>query len=149
MKANPSLFGLLLFCLSLSNMVLADTEYLSSDDPSKAELPFSEAVRVDNMLYLSGAIGTIPGSLELAPGGIEGQTRQTMENISTLLQKYGSSMDKIVKCLIMIDDMQEWPRMNAIYATYFDGHKPARSAFGADGLALGAKLEIECMATID
>ncbi|MBL4580249.1 MAG: RidA family protein [Gammaproteobacteria bacterium] len=149
MKTNPSLFGLLLFCLFLTNTALADTEYLKSSDPSMAELPFSEAVRVDNMLYLSGAIGTIPGSLDLAPGGIEGQTRQTMENISTLLQKYGSSMDKIVKCLIMIDDMQEWSRMNAIYVTYFDGHKPARSAFGANGLALGAKLEIECMATID
>ena len=149
MKANPYLFGLLLSCLSLSNTVMAYTEYLSSDDPNMADLPFYEAVRVDNMLYLSGAIGTIPGSLELASGGIEGQTRQTMENISALLQKYGSSMDKIVKCLVMIDDMQEWPRMNAVYVTYFDAHKPARSAFGADGLALGAKLEIECMATID
>lgn len=149
MKKNQCLFALLLLCLSLTNLVRAETEYLGSDDPSMADLPFSEAVRVDNMLYLSGVIGTIPGSQDLASGGIEGQTRQTMENISAILQKHGSSMDKIVKCLVMIDDMQEWPRMNAVYVTYFEGHKPARSAFGADGLALGAKLEIECMATID
>ncbi|PCJ39663.1 MAG: enamine deaminase RidA [SAR86 cluster bacterium] len=147
MKTNP--LWLVLLFLSLTNIALADTEYLNSADSSRADLPFSEAVRVDNMLYLSGVIGTIPGSLELASNDIEGQTRQTMENINALLQKYGSSMDKIVKCLVMIDDMQEWPRMNAIYITYFDSHKPARSAFGADGLALGAKLEIECMATID
>ena len=149
MKSNSFLFSLLFICLSLTNIALADTEYLISDDASMADLPFSQAVRVDNMLYLSGMLGTIPGSLELASGGIEGQTRQTMDNISVLLQEHGSSMDKIVKCLVMIDDMQEWPRMNAVYVTYFDGHKPARSAFGADGLALGAKLEIECMATID
>lgn len=149
MNKNLFLFALLLLSQSLMNSAIAETEYLSSDDPSMADLPFSEAVRVDNMLYLSGVIGTLPGSQDLAAGGIEGETRQTMENISTILQKHGSSMDKIVKCLVMIDDMQEWPRMNAIYVTYFEGHKPARSAFGADGLALGAKLEIECMATID
>ena len=112
--------------------------------------PFSPAVRVGNMLYLSGQIGVRPNATgELVPGGIEGETRQTLENIRDVLVRSGSSMDRVVKCLVMMADMREWDRMNAVYATYFPTHKPARSAFGATGLALGARVEIECAATVD
>ena len=111
-------------------------------------LPFSDAVRVDHMLYLSGSIGVLPGTLDLAEGGIQGQTRQTLENIKATLDKYGSSMEDIVKCTVMIEDIAEWSAMNEVYVTFFPGHKPARSAFGADGLALGALVEIECLATV-
>ena len=111
-------------------------------------LPFSDAVRVDHMLYLSGSIGVLPGTLDLAEGGIQGQTRQTLENIKATLEKYGSSMEDIVKCTVMIEDIAEWSAMNEVYVTFFPGHKPARSAFGADGLALGALVEIECLATV-
>jgi reactive intermediate/imine deaminase len=97
------------------------------------------------MLYLSGQIGT-DRSNALVPGGIEPETRQTLENIRDVLARVGSSMDRVVKCTVMMADMAEWPRMNAIYATYFPRNKPARSALGANGLALGARVEIECIA---
>lgn len=110
--------------------------------------PFSDAVRVDNMLYLSGVVGMLPGTVELAEGGIQGQTRQVLDNIRTTLEKYGSSMEEVVKCTVMIEDIAEWPAFNEVYVTYFPGHKPARSAFGADGLAFGAAVEVECWATV-
>lgn len=111
-------------------------------------LPFSEAIRVDNMLYLSGVIGNVPGSNELVPGGIKAETKQTMETIKARLEKHGSSMDNVVKCLVMLADMSEWGAMNEVYRTYFSQRFPARSALGASGLALGARVEIECMAEI-
>lgn len=112
--------------------------------------PFSSAVRVGNMLYLAGQMGTRrdSGTMTLVPGGIEAETRQTMENIKEILAKAGSSLDKVVKCSVMMADMAEWPKMNTIYATYFPGPKPARSAWGASGLALGGRVEIECWATV-
>lgn len=112
--------------------------------------PFSPAVRVGNLLYLSGQIGsrTENGSVVLVPGGIEAETRQTLDNIRAVLEASGSSMDRVVRCLVMLADIAEWPRMNQVYATYFPGPKPARSALGASGLALGARVEIECMAVV-
>ena len=102
------------------------------------------------MLYLSGQVGEVeiaPGKATLVKGGIQAETRQAMENIKEVLERYGSSMDRVVKCLVMIDDMSEWPAMNEVYGRYFPDHEPARSAIGADGLAMGAKVEIECWAT--
>jgi reactive intermediate/imine deaminase len=124
-------------------------EYLQTDEHAKQGLPFSEAVRVGNMLYLSGQVGNIPGEMEVVPGGIGPETRQTMENIKAVLERYGSSMDKVVKCLCMLEDINEWAAMSAEYVKFFPTHKPARSAFAGTGLAIGAKVEIECMATID
>jgi reactive intermediate/imine deaminase len=107
--------------------------------------PFSDAVRVGNMLYLSGQIGTGADG-KIVPGGIQGETRQTMENIRTILERHGASMNDVVKCTAMLVDMREWGAMNEVYVTYFPKHKPARSAIGANGLALGARVEIECWA---
>lgn len=107
--------------------------------------PFSPAVRVGDLLFLSGQIGTDSAN-RLVPGGIEAETRQTMDNIRDVLERTGLSLDRVVKCTVMLADMREWPAMNAIYATYFPRHKPARSALGANGLALGARVEIECIA---
>ena len=112
-----------------------------------ATLPFSPAVRVGNMLYLSGQLGT-DSTGRLAAGGIEGETRQLLTNIKRLLEANGSSMDRVVKCLVMLADIGEWARMNTVYVTFFPTNKPARSAFGATGLALGARVEIECMAVV-
>lgn len=112
-----------------------------------ATLPFSPAVRVGNTLYLSGQLGT-DSTGKLAPGGIEGETRQLLTNIKRLLEANGSSMDHVVKCLVMLADIGEWARMNTVYVTFFPKNKPARSAFGATGLALGARLEIECIAVV-
>jgi 2-iminobutanoate/2-iminopropanoate deaminase len=109
------------------------------------QYPFSPAVRVGNILYLSGQIGT-DSSGRLVPGGIQAEARQTMENIKDVVQRTGSSMDRVVKCTVMMADMKEWPAMNEVYKTYFPAGKPARSAFGATALALGARVEIECIA---
>lgn len=118
-------------------------------DPAMAEanLPFSQAVRVGDMLYLSGQIGNIPGTLDLAPGGMEAQARQTMDNIKTVLEANGATFAHVTKCLVMLADMSQWAAFNKVYVTYFEpGQFPARSAFGANGLALGGALEVECEA---
>jgi 2-iminobutanoate/2-iminopropanoate deaminase len=125
-----------------------DVEYLTTPEFEALGFPFSEAVRVGPMLYLSGQVGNVPGESTIVPGGIQAETRQVLENIKAILGRYESSMDRIVKCTIMIEDIGEWPAMNVVYAEYFPGKKPARSAFGADGLALGAAVEIECWATV-
>ena len=108
--------------------------------------PFSQAVEVGGFIFLSGQIGTAPGSDALVEGGIEAEARQTMDNIGAALDGLGLSFDDVVKCTVMIDDMADWPAFNAVYASYFEGDFPARSAFGADGLALGAAVEVECIA---
>ena len=109
-------------------------------------LPFSSAVRVGDLLFLSGQIGNVPGSRGLAPGGIQPETRQTLENIKAVLEHAGSSMDRVVKCTVFLADMAEWPAMNEVYRTFFPKDPPARSAMGVNGLALGARVEIECIA---
>ena len=126
-----------------------DVEYLQTEEFAALNYPFSEAVRVGNMLYLSGQIGTLSNSNELIPGGIGPETRQTMKNISDVLERYNSSMDKVVKCLCMLTDISEWGNMSKAYVKFFPDHKPARSAFAGTGLALGAKVEIECWATVN
>lgn len=126
----------------------ADVSYLQMPGMEGRDLPFSSAVRVDNILYLSGQLGIIPGTLDLAEGGIQGETRQTMENISAVLEQFDSSLDKVVKCTVFLADMAEWGAMNEVYRTYFK-NPPARSALGASGLALGATVEIECIAVVN
>ncbi|MEM7503917.1 MAG: RidA family protein [Pseudomonadota bacterium] len=123
-------------------------QHLNMPGTEDQGLPFSSAVRVDNTLYLSGNLGNRPGENVLVSGGIEAETRQTMDNIKAVVEQFGSSMDKIVKCTVFLADMDEWPAMNAVYRTYFD-RPPARSALGANGLALDARVEIECIAIVD
>lgn len=122
-----------------------EVRYLTSD--RMKGLPFSEAVRVGDMLYLSGQLG-VDRSMKLVPGGIGPETRQAMENIKATLAQYDSSLDYVIKVTVMLADMNEWAEMNKIYITYFPKHLPARSAFGATGLALGARVEIECIAMV-
>jgi reactive intermediate/imine deaminase len=101
---------------------------------------------VGDLLFLAGQIGT-DSTGQLVPGGIEAETRQTFENIRAALARAGSSMDEVVKCTAMLADMSEWDRMNRIYVTYFRADRlPARSALGANGLARGARIELECWA---
>ena len=110
--------------------------------------PFSPAVRVGNLLFLAGQIGTDTAG-KLVAGGIQAEARQALNNIADVLKKSGSSLDQVVKCTVFMADMKEWPAMNEIYATYFRNHFPARSAFGSTGLALNARMEIECIAAVD
>jgi reactive intermediate/imine deaminase len=111
--------------------------------------PFSPAVQVGNLLFLAGQIGTAANAQgAVVPGGIQAETRQTMQNIKEVLEKSGSSLDRVVKCTVFMADMREWDAMNEVYATFFPRNKPARSALGANGLALGARVEIECIAAV-
>lgn len=125
-----------------------EVEYLSTPEQEALALPFSEAVRVGNMLYLAGQVGNVPGTLQVVEGGIGPEARQTMENIRGVLERWGSSLDRVVKCTVMIDEIEEWGAFNEVYVEFFPGDKPARSAFGADGLALDAAVEVECWATV-
>ena len=109
-------------------------------------LPFSSAVRVGPMLYLSGQIGLLPNTRTLAPGGIEAETRQTMENIKAVLEFAGSSMAHVVKCTVFLLTIAEYDAMNRVYASFFPSDPPARSTLAASGLALNARVEIECLA---
>jgi reactive intermediate/imine deaminase len=122
-------------------------QYFQTPEMKGLGLPFSAAVRVGDMLYLSGALGNLPGTLTLAEGGMEGQARQTMENIGAVLRFCGLGFADVVKCTIMLADMAEWGEFNKVYMTYFPPDRlPARSAFGCSGLALGGRLEVECLA---
>jgi 2-iminobutanoate/2-iminopropanoate deaminase len=115
--------------------------------PGERALPFSEAVQVGDMLYLSGQIGT-DSTGRLVTGGITPEARQTLTNIAAVLARHGASLTDVVKCTAMLADMKEWAAMNQVYVTFFKAHLPARSAFGTSGLALGARLELECMALL-
>lgn len=123
-----------------------DVTFLNSGAVVPTTLPFSELVIVGDALYLSGQIGNIPGTLTLAEGGIAGQSKQVMDNISTSLEAHGYTMANLVKCTVMLADISEWGTFNEVYAGYFEaGRFPARAAFGANGLAVGASVEVDCI----
>jgi len=147
----------LLLSLALCGCVVAGAVWAQA--PARAEfldggktvphgLPFSEAVRVGDTLYLSGQVGVVPGTLKLVPGGIAAQARQAMENIKAVLATQGADMGDLVKCTVMLADMSKWNEFNEVYKTFFHGHYPARSAMGVNGLAIGAQVEIECIAAV-
>jgi reactive intermediate/imine deaminase len=142
----------MIFSLSCNNVnkqhEVTSIEFLSAPGAEKLSLPFSEAVRVGDMLYLSGQVGTVPGTTELVPGGIREETRQTLENIKVILVRNGSALNRVVKCTVFLADIKEWPKMNKVYRTYFPKAPPARSAMAASGLALNARVEIECIAVV-
>lgn len=120
--------------------------FLNSPAFAALGLPFSEIARVGDMLYLSGQMGNLPGTLTLVPGGIEAEARQTLQNIKTTLEAHGYTMAHIVKCTVMLADMADWPLFNAVYTTFFKQPYPARSALGASALALGGRLELDAIA---
>jgi 2-iminobutanoate/2-iminopropanoate deaminase len=124
-------------------------EFLNSGKVMPANLPFSEAVRLGDTVYLSGQIGVVPGTLELVPGGIQAEARQTMANIKTSLEAHGYAMENVAKCTVMLADMADWAEFNEVYVSFFAPPYPARSAFGASGLALGARVEVECIAAVE
>ena len=122
-------------------------QFIASPTDSELGLPFCAAVRVGDMLHLSGAVGNRPGTLTLVEGGLAAEARQAMDNIAATLAHLGLSFADVVKCTVMLADMSEWRAFNEVYVGYFaPGRLPARSAFGANGLALGARVEIEALA---
>jgi reactive intermediate/imine deaminase len=136
--------------------LLALTSPAMAQDPAPIErigepmlngqrLPFASAVRTGDTVYLSGALGITPEG-KLADG-MEAQAKLAMDNLGAALKSAGLGWSNVAKCTVMLDDMADWPAFNRVYVTYFpDGKYPARSAFGADGLALGALVEVECIA---
>jgi 2-iminobutanoate/2-iminopropanoate deaminase len=133
---------------SIASSQSAAPQYLQPYGP--ATRPFSPAVRVGNLLYLAGQIGTAPDAKGVpVAGGISAETRQAMLNIKDVLEKTGSDLHHVVKCTVFMADMKEWDAMNEVYKTFFSPDKyPARSAFGVNGLALNARVEIECVAAV-
>lgn len=109
--------------------------------------PYSQAVEVGNLVFLSGQTPSNPRTGNLVEGGIKEQTRQVFENIKCVLEAAGLTTDNIVKTTVFIADMSLFADMNEVYASYFNGDFPARSAFAAKGLPKGALVEIECIAT--
>lgn len=122
-------------------------KFIRSRGSIDAGLPFSDAVRVGDVLYLSGAMGNVPGKMALVSGGIEAETRQMFENIARTLEQNGLSFDDVFKCQVFLADMQEWPAFNKIYVEYFKPDRlPARSALGVNALAMNGRVEMEVTA---
>ena len=137
------LLALALGLVAFGDPVMSEPEFVTLH--GNPNLPFSTAVRVGDTLYLSGDIGVSGG--KLVPGGITPEAKQTMENIKATLAHYGAGMDAIVKCQIFLADISEWQAFNEVYVTYFvPDRRPARSAIAANGLALGARAEVDCIA---
>ena len=143
-----AIVGSTLFSCAAS--IAADNiQFYNSPAAAAAKLPFSQAVRVGDVLYMSGTIGLLPGKRELAPGGIEPETKQVMDNIGEVLRANDLTFDDVFKCTVMLAHMFNWGAFNKIYVTYFKPERlPVRSAFGANGLALDAEVELECLAFV-
>ena len=121
-------------------------EFLNSGKVIAPGLPLSEAVRVGDTLYLSGVVGVVPGELKVVPGGLAAEARQALGNVRTMLEAQGLGLKNVVKCTVMLADIAEWGAFNEVYKEFFSAPYPARAAFGASGLALGASVEVECIA---
>jgi 2-iminobutanoate/2-iminopropanoate deaminase len=121
--------------------------HAKQNGPPGMSLPFSEAVRAGDVLYLSGEIGT-DASGKLVAGGIKAEAKQVMDNISANLARHGASFDRVVQCTVALADIADWPAFNEVYRGYFKQNFPARMAFATSGLALGARVEVQCNAFV-
>ncbi len=111
-------------------------------------LPFSQIVKAGNTLYMSGQIGINPATGKLAVGGFEGEAKQTLENIKRTLEQHNYSMSNIVKCTVMLTNINDFKAFNAIYTQYFSAPYPARSAFAVNALALDSLVEVDCIGAV-
>jgi len=127
--------------------VAAEPEFFPRKAAPGQSYPFSEAVRVGDMLYLSGDIG-VGADGKLVGGGVKAEAKQVMDNIAANLARHGSSFDHVVQCTVALADIADWPAFNEIYRGYFSKHFPARMAYATGGLALGAKVEVQCNAVV-
>lgn len=140
------MIALLAFGFGPDHAAAGEVEFLSSEAGEALGLPFSEATRAGGLLFLSGQIGNLPGTFELVEGGVGPETEQTLENIRAVLERHGSSLDQVAKCTVFLADIAEWPAVNEVYRKFFGPKFPARSAVAGSGLALAARVEIECIA---
>ena len=144
MRRSLSILTLAVIAACATTTHASTVEFLARPN---APGPFSEAVRVGNIVFLSGVLGT-DSTGRLVPGGIGPETKQALENVKAALERNHLTMNDVVKCTVMLADIAEWGAMNQVYATYFTGNKPARSAFGASGLVRNGRLELECIAAV-
>ncbi len=121
---------------------------IHTDKAPKAIGPYSQAIRADAMVFTAGQIGLDPATMELVSGGVEEQTRQALNNLRNVLEAAGSSLAQVVKTTVFLQDMNDFPKMNAIYAEYFAENPPARSTVAVAALPKGALVEIEATALI-
>ncbi|KAA1247174.1 RidA family protein [Aquimarina sp. RZ0] len=135
-----------LFCISCSQSNAGvDVVFHKTHEPKKAKAPFSDIVQVGNLYFLSGQVGMNHTTRKLVEGGIVAETKQTLDNIKEVLKQHNMDMNDVVKCTVILADIQDFSAFNTVYKTYFP-KKPARTTFAAKGLAVGAKIEIECVA---
>ena len=111
-----------------------------------AGLPFCSAMRVGDLVFLSGNIGNVEGTIDLVSGGVAAETTQCLAHMRKGLEAAGSSAGRVIKCTVFLTDIGDFQAMNEAYAAFFDGHQPTRSTVEVKGLAAGAHVEIECIA---
>jgi 2-iminobutanoate/2-iminopropanoate deaminase len=140
------LLALLTACAQSATRPAARPEFLNSPEALKAARPFSEAVRIGGFIFLAGQIGVDPATGKPAAGGIKPEARQALTHIKKVLEDNGASLADVVKCTVFLADIGEWAAFNEVYKEFFLPPYPARSALGANGLALGARVEVECIA---
>ena len=142
------LFLALLVTVSYQSCERSKSEVIfhQSHEPSRANVPFSDAVETADLLFLTGQIGKDHKKGALVSGGIEAETKQVIENIKAVLEYHKLSLDHVVKCTVILKDIEDFKAFNSVYTTYFP-KKPARTTFAASGLAGGASIEIDVIAT--
>lgn len=139
------LFLFLMSCNTDSSKSTDNVVFHKTHEPKKSKAPFSDAVQVGNLYFLSGQVGIDHTIRKLVAGGIQAETKQTLENIKAVLEQHGMKMKDVVKCTVILADIEDFSAFNEVYKGYFP-QKPARTTFSAKGLAVGAKIEIECIA---
>jgi 2-iminobutanoate/2-iminopropanoate deaminase len=137
---------ILIASLLLAGCTSSTIEHYVFPERAALGLPYSDAVRAGDLLFLAGTVGAAPGTRQVVPGGIEAETRQALANIKANLDAHGSSVDRVVKCTVLLADINEFEAMNKVYREFFSGPKPARTTFAVAALPLGARIEIDCIA---
>lgn len=123
-------------------------EIIKTEKAPKALGPYSVAVRSGHFIFTSGQVALIPETNEIVAGGIEAQTRQVFKNLQAVLEAAGSSLEKVVKTTVFLQDMNEFSAMNAVYGEFFAEDYPARSTVQVGKLPKGALVEIEAIAVV-
>ena len=138
-------FSFLLIIISCKNDSNPMVKFHKSHEESRQDIPFSDAVQIDNLFFLTGQIGKDHKTGKLMEGGIEAETAQVLKNINAVLKQHNMNLKDVVKCTVILSDIENFSKMNKVYRTFFIDNLPARTTFAA-GLGAGAKIEIEVVA---